>query len=316
MDHRIIGHRRNSWHRLLCLILLLLFANACSIRKLAINSVASALSELGVSFGRDDDPELVGDALPFALKTIEGLLAQSPENRDLLIAASSGFTQYAYGWVELEAERIELEDYAGAEALRTRALGLYLRARDYGLRTLALSQPDIEARLLSDPENAIDPRLARDVEALFWAGASWGSAISLALDRPEIVVDLPAVRALLEGALAAEPDWQRGLVREAMIGLEALPATMGGSIERAREHFERAQSLSSGQRAGTYLTWASQVAVEQQDRALFIEMLESARAVDLDRLPDERLANRLAQRRARWLLERVDEYFYDDGTTP
>ncbi len=297
-------------------LLLVLSTSACSIRKLAVNSVAGALGDLGTSFGKDDDPELVGEALPFALKTIEGLLDESPTNRNLLLAATSGFTQYAYGWLELEAERVELEDYAGAEVLRGRALGLYLRARDYGLRALALKQADIEARLLADPATAVGPRLRDDVEALFWVGAAWGSAIALALDQPEIVVDLPAARGLLEAAMAADAQWQHGTVLEAMIGLEALPAELGGSVERAREHFERSKTLTGGQRAGTYVTWATQVAVPQQDRALFTSMLESALAVDLDRLPEERLANRLAQRRAAWLLERVDEYFFDDGTTP
>lgn len=315
--HQVMSRPRSKpGHVVMLALLLLASTNACSIRKLAVNSVAGALGDLGTSFGRDDDPDLVGEALPFALKTIEGLLDQSPENRDLLLAATSGFTQYAYGWLELEAERIELENYAGAEALRARALGLYLRASDYGMRALALRQPDIETRLLADPTTAIGPRLADDVEALFWAGAAWGSAIALALDQPEIVVDLPAARALLEGALAADPEWQRGTVLEAMIGLEALPAALGGSVERAREHFERAKTLAAGQRAGTYVSWATRVAVDQQDRALFTTMLESALAVDLDRLPEERLANRLAQRRATWLLERVDEYFFDDGTTP
>ena len=45
----------------------------------------------------------MAQALPFALKTIEALLAEAPEDRNLLLAACSGFTQYAYAFVEVEA---------------------------------------------------------------------------------------------------------------------------------------------------------------------------------------------------------------------
>ncbi|HET9754732.1 MAG TPA: hypothetical protein VFP52_17300, partial [Myxococcales bacterium] len=48
---------------------------ACSPKRYALNQVADALSANGEggAFARDDDPELVRDAVPFALKTMEGL---------------------------------------------------------------------------------------------------------------------------------------------------------------------------------------------------------------------------------------------------
>lgn len=298
------------------LVALGLASGGCSVRKLAVGGLAGALGELGATFARDDDPELVGDALPFALKTIEALLTETPENHDLLLAAASGFVQYAYAWVELEAERVATTDYRRAEAMRQRALGLYLRAREYGLRALALTSPEIGEALRQRADSAIGPKLAGDVEALFWTGAAWGSAIGLGLDQPELVVDLPAVRALFRAALAADPDWQRGTLHEAMVGLETLPEAMGGSLERAQQHFARAKALTGGQRAGSYVTWARRVAIEQQDRALFIEMLEAALAVDPDALPDERLANRIEQRHAAFLLATIDEYFFASSVGP
>lgn len=309
--------RRRSPLRALVLppaiLAILVATSGCSVRKLAVSSLADALGDMSAVYARDDDPELVAQALPFALKTIEGLLDETPDNRGLLLSACQGFTQYGYAFVESEAERVELEDgdYAEAERLRARALGLYLRARDYCFRALDLLDPGAAARLASDPDAplAVD---AGDVETVFWAGAAWGAAISLALDRPEMVVDLPAARALIERALALDPDWGDGTIHEAMMALEALPETMGGSPERARHHYQRAVALSSGARAGTYLSWATLVAVEAQDRAEFRAMLERALAVDLEVLPQERLANRIAQRRARLLLDHIDVYFFED----
>jgi len=71
----------------------------CSIRSLAVNSLADALAESGPVYASDSDPDLVRQALPFALKTFESLLESAPENKDLLVSTCSGFTQYAYAFV-------------------------------------------------------------------------------------------------------------------------------------------------------------------------------------------------------------------------
>jgi hypothetical protein len=48
-----------------------------------------------------------------------------------------------------------------------------------------------------------------DVPLLYWTAASWGGAISLGLDQPGLVADLPAVRALLDRALSLDEAWDR-----------------------------------------------------------------------------------------------------------
>ena len=65
-------------------------AGGCSLRNTALNAVADALSEQGDVFSRDDDPELVRDAIPFGLKTYESILDGVPEHRGLLRATASG----------------------------------------------------------------------------------------------------------------------------------------------------------------------------------------------------------------------------------
>src|SRR5258705_2758174 len=107
---------------------------ACSMRTFAINRLGDALAESGATYASDNDPTLVREALPFALKLIESLLDQSPRHPGLLLAAAGGFTQYTYAFVQEEADEAEDDDLAAAAALRERARKLYLRARDYGLR--------------------------------------------------------------------------------------------------------------------------------------------------------------------------------------
>ena len=86
---------------------------------------------------------------------------------------------------------------------------------------------------------------------------------------------------------------------------------MGGSPDEARRHFEKAVELSGGTRASPYVTLAEGLMVGEQDRARFEVLLRSALAVDPDAVPSERLANLLAQRRARLLLERTEELFLE-----
>jgi hypothetical protein len=103
----------------------------CSIKRVAINKLGNALASSGSTFEGDDDPELVAAAIPFGLKLCESLLAESPKHTGLLLAAASGFTEYAYAFVDLKAEEAKEESVDKADALRDRARRLYLRERAY-----------------------------------------------------------------------------------------------------------------------------------------------------------------------------------------
>jgi predicted anti-sigma-YlaC factor YlaD len=124
------------------------------------------------------------------------------------------------------------------------------------------------------------------------------------------------VRALMARALALDEDWDRGAIHAALISLDAVPEPMGGSRERARAHFERAVELSGGVAAGPYVSYAIGVAQADGDRAAFEDLLRQALAVDPDADPTQRLANQIAQRRARHLLDHADALFASDGRTP
>jgi predicted anti-sigma-YlaC factor YlaD len=278
---------------------------------MALNGLAESLAASGDVFASDDDPELVRDALPFALKTMESLLAETPRHRGLLLATCRSFTQYSFAFVEADADLIEVEDYRRAAILRQRAIRLYLRARDYGLRGLELDAPGITQQLTLEPEVAAGRLDADSLELMFWTGAAWGAATSLGKDRPELLADTDAVRAMLARALDLDESLDRGSLHEVMIAIDSLPEAMGGSMERARRHFQRALELSGGRRAGTYVTMAKNVSVAEQNRPEFEALLHKALAIDPDAEPELRLANLINQRLARALLEQADELFLD-----
>ncbi len=294
-----------------CLVLLALtLSTGCSVKKFAINKLGDSFANSGTTFASDEDIELVGDALPFSLKLMEGLLAESPKHGGLLFAASSGFTQYAYVYVQQPADELEDRDFAKSTAQKTRARRLYLRARDYGLRGLETRHRGFEAALRRDPKAAVRTATAKDVAYLYWTAASWGSAISLSKDNPDLVADQIIVEALIDRALELDPDYEHGAIHSFLITYESSrQGAKGDFAERSRRHFERAVALTNGQLAGPYVSLAETVSVQKQDRAEFESLLRSALAIDPNARPEWRLANLVMQRRARWLLTRGDELF-------
>ena len=298
----------------LALIALAAASGSCSLKRFVANSAGNALASGPDVFSSDNDPELVRDAVPFGLKTMESLLAVVPNNRNLLLAACRGFTQYGVGFIQADAEVAEATDHDRAVELTERARRMFVRARDYGLRNLDLTHKGVAAQLSLDPQSAVKRLTVKDVPVLFWTAAAWGSAIAAGKDHPELVADLPAVRALIERAVVLNEGYEGGSLHEAMILLEAMPREMGGSPEAARRHFDRAIALSNGTHAGPYLTYAQSVSVMTQNKTEWRELLEKALAIDPDRDSTQRLVNIVTQRRARWLLARESDYFLDAGS--
>jgi predicted anti-sigma-YlaC factor YlaD len=280
------------------------------VKRKAVGMVASTLASSGDVFTRDDDLELVGDAIPFGLKLYESLLDSSPKNKDLLIATCSNFTQYGVAFLETEAIVLgEAQHHDEVARLNGRALKLYLRAKGYCLRAMEVRFPGIGPQLLTDPVPALARAEKKDVPLLYWMAASWGSAISLGVDKPEIVIDMPTVRALAERALALDESWGKGALHEMFVSLDSLPEALGGSTARAREHFNRAVELQKGLSPGPYVALATGVAVPAQDRAEFEKLLQAALAIDPEQDPSVRLVTLVQQRRARALLDHIDTMF-------
>jgi predicted anti-sigma-YlaC factor YlaD len=296
---------------LAALLIAALGVSGCSINRFAVNKLGDALAAGGSTYATDDDPELVGQALPFALKTIESLLQSSPAHRGLLLAAASGFTQYGYAYVQCEADYVEAADLNRAGELRRRAVRLYRRALAYGLRGLEAEHPGFAAELRRDPAAGAAMVDREDVELAYWSGLAWAAAASVSKDA-ELVADLPLAEALMRRVLALDEGLDGGAVHDFFIAFEGgRPAAAGGSEERARRHLGRAFELGRGERVAPLVSFAETVCVARQDRAEFSSLLERALALDADRFPEQRLANLVAQRRARWLRARADELFVE-----
>ena len=296
--------------------LLLVLLGGCSIKKMAINKLGDALSGSGTSFATDDDPELVKAAVPFSLKLIESLLAESPQHKGMLLAACSGFTQYSFAFVNQDADELEDTDIAAATKMRVRAKRLYLRARGYGLRGLEVKHPGFEQALRKNPKSTVKSATASDVPLLYWTAAAWGSAISVSKDDPALVSDQIIVESLIDRALELDEDFDQGAIHGFLIAYEmSRQGVTGDPALRAKKHFDRAMEISRGKLASPLVSFAESVSVQNQNRAEFQSLLNQALAIHPDAVPESRLQNLVAQRRARWLLGRVDDLIIGGAKT-
>ncbi len=306
-------HSSKAITSLLLPVLLLSLTTGCgTIRRSAINMVGDAMNSGSSVFETDEDIELVGEALPFGLKFMEMLLGESPDHPGLLLTTCKGFVLYSYGYVDYEAFLAEEEDLDRSKAIKKRARKLYLRALKYGLRGLERSYPGFENQLFLEPEKAAAQitlkDMKRDLPFLVWNAAALGSAISVSRDDAAMVARLPEVEAMMNRALELDEAWEQGLIHQFKIQLAG--AKVGDlDHDQIRGHYERALELSMGRNAGPYVAYVEAVSIPDQNISEFSSLLAMALAVDPDQYPEGRLLNLMAQRRAQWLLDHIDELF-------
>ncbi|MDO8541061.1 MAG: TRAP transporter TatT component family protein [Opitutaceae bacterium] len=292
-------------------VALLAGLSGCStIKHTAIDQLGDALAAGGTTFAADNDPQLIQSAAPFSLKLMESLLAERPQHRGLLLAAASGFTQYAFAFVQQDADELLEKDFAAGSALRDRARRLYLRGRDFGLRGLDVAHAGFARGLRTDPRATVRSATAADVPLMYWTAAAWGAAIAQSKDNADLIADLGIVEALIDRAVELNESFDAGALHGFLIAYEMnRPAGAGDPEGRSRAHFARAVTLTDSQQAAPFVTLAESVAATRQNRAEFEQLLRRALAIDAEVRPEWRLVNLVMQRRARWLLGRLDELF-------
>jgi hypothetical protein len=196
--------------------------------------------------------------------------------------------------------------------LQDRARDFYLRGRDFGMRILR--QDKALARGLDgsvDDLKAALKKCDRDmVPAVFWTAFGWGSYIYLSLGNPDAIADLPRTEALMDFVVKNDSSFYFG---GAHVFLGTLygsrPKMLGGNIDLARDHFARALRINGGKFLMTYVYQARSVAVQTLDEALFDECLQKVESANLEILPEFRLANAIAKKKAQLLMSRRAELF-------
>jgi predicted anti-sigma-YlaC factor YlaD len=302
----LLRKRRLSAGPLFC-ALVCAGALACSPKTLALRATADGLSSQSAgAFARDEDPELIRGATPFALKTMESLADELDDHLGLRIALAAGFTSYAYAFVQQDADLAEDKQPALARTERARARRFFLRARGYGLDGLRIAHRitvDQLRRGDDERKKALAQIGKEEVPLLYWTLVPWAAAIALNKRDLELVGDVPAIAAMLDRAFELDESFNLGALHEFALAFDS--ARPGGTTAAARKaHYERAAALQKGRKISAQVSYAENVLGPAQDKAGFERVLKEALAFDADApaARDYRLANLIAQRRARFLL--------------
>lgn len=290
-------------------------ATGCSLKKLTVRQTADVLTEGSVVIDRESDPKFAREAFPASLKTFESLLVHDPGNEGLLKLLAEGYFSYAFGFIEQDLARaqVELASEKRIETLTERALIHYLRSRDYGFRLLghsafekAARKPDVER-----VEQLLDEMEKEDVPGLFWTAYGWGSAINLGQQNPDLAAKLPVVEAMMKRVLELDEDYyDAGAHLFFGVSYASRPKMAGGDPDKAKKHFEAAMEEAGQRNLMIPFLYGRYYGAQTQNRELFDQMMNTVLEGEVEPYPDNRLNNEIAKDRAEFWKQHADDLFY------
>ncbi|MFH1620426.1 MAG: TRAP transporter TatT component family protein [bacterium] len=265
--------------------------SGCSMRTMAVRSTAEIIKGGMPAYLEEKDPDFAEESMPSSLKLMEILLKNDPRNASLLENLAQGYCGYSLMFMEDEFPE--------------RASGFYARGEYYGMTAL-------RERRLSGGEKAsiaVEKARADDVPALFWTAFCKAGRVQLHLDEPEAIAELVRIVPLLERVLALDPGYYNNGAHAVMGAYHASrPRILGGDTEKAKKHFEASLEGRGNSFQMNRFMYAKKGAVAMQDRDLFENLLKEVIASGSP-VPDQALANEVARRKAKKLLEKADELF-------
>jgi hypothetical protein len=290
-------------------VALLVSSAGCSMSKLIANQTAGMVRDGAPGLEGLNDYQLAGEGIPGAIVQLEIFYHISGDNPDLGLNLAKGYVGYALGWVEPRMEELDADgNLEAAEEQRTRARNLYLRGRDIALHQLNVKKKGVD-EAIKGGEATLEKYLKKfkskhDAAALFWAGSAWGAAIDMSRDRPDLIVDLPTAKALVQRAHELDPSFYHygpGMFLGA--ANSALPEAMGGNPKLGKQFFDEALEKSERKNLMIHFQYARTYAVNTQNKEFFEKLLNEVIEAP-DQGDEYRLPNLVAKHRAKFWLEK------------
>jgi hypothetical protein len=295
------------------LFLLSVAASGCSIDRMAANNMVPVLRRTDDAFERSHTIRAAREAGPGLLFTLDGLVATSPMNEELLELAAQMNATFAFGF-------LEEEDPAWANEL-------YEKAQRYAKRALEVRDPElahaVEAKLADKPK--IEDVAKDAVPALFWYTFAWGSRINLNRSDEKLIGELGQVDRGMQAVIEKDETFFNGGPHLYFaIRYASLSKNMGGDPAKARSHFDAVDRITGGKHLmARFLRakfWSSSLANTASDASIevmtvaqkaawddFLGTLKAVVEAKDDLWPEQRLANELAKAKSRKLLAKPSE---------
>jgi hypothetical protein len=296
---------------------------SCDIGKITVNTTSKVLERAQPGLQQESDYELARQAIPGALKTVEGFWIVDPDNKRLIKILTEGYCQYGTAFVEDDWEAAKFKkDIDAAEYHSARASNIFTRCLNYALRSLGSEwQRDIFGDVETVKKLVAKTGSERRTPMMF-AGLALGSMINHNLTRIEMVAYLSNVQIILERVIELDKKNPPALKQHAAMPHIALgmlhsarPKALGGDPELARASFQAAIDITKDPKTGgdrfllARVLLAYRVGLATNDRKFFHAELKKVLETAPSVWPEQRLANEVAHRKARRYLSKEKELF-------
>ena len=276
--------------RILILLSVILFCSSCVPRTLIV-----------------DHPKIVSLYFEKKIKSLERKKSLSTEQKRLLLKTK---VEYGFGVLLEESDRTLDHDYNLGVKKSQEAHIVFSDAKKVGNSILIISYPKLDSWLSGETDLQFN---INDVSDLYWLAAAYGGAIKSSRGNPFDVVKLPVVKKLLITAIALDPKWGKGALYSAMMSYTSSRPDLFGDalIDSVSSFYAKALIASDSLDASLFVSYAELIDKKFQDRDAFEQKLDIVLNMDVEKDKDFRLSNIIAQERAKWLLSKTDEIFFE-----
>jgi len=298
-------------------VVLLLGLISCAPRSFMVRQFAAMVEDGLPAIEQEADLQLLAKSMPAHIKLLETLLANDPDNEQLLILLSRLYGGYAFAVLETELEARRLDRPAVIDAslpggyLET-AVGRYFdTGAEYALRCLEIRHPGARAQLerLASAQAFIQSTHAEDAATLFWYAFNLGGFIQHNLDSVTAMAKAHLVEKAMRRVIVLNEGYYHGNAHLTLLVYYASrPAMMGGDPQQARAHYQGHAEMKGSTAGLRELFWARYMLTRQQAKAAFVQRLSAVPQTPAAGHSFS-LLDAVAAVRARLYLETVDQFF-------
>ena len=280
-----------------------IFAVGC-IKTTILNGQIKGTREGSVAIDTLSDFEVARTIAYAGLGQFEGMHELAPDNEDALFLLTKGWTATAFAFIEDDYEMaVDADDEARAEYHRGRARAAYDRAIHYGVTLLEMRAKgfDKAKNNIASMKGYLSQFYRNDALTLLWVGQAWLAKSNVAKDDPAVVAELHVGEALVERSVELDENAAYAAGHAALGAYHARTAM--AELDMSLKHFMRAIELTRGNALLPKFTLARTYYCMKGDKASYEKTLrEVVDAADV--LPEQRLQNTIAKRRARRYLSK------------
>jgi hypothetical protein len=225
-----------------------------------------------------------------------------------LFLLTKSWASAAFAFIEDEME--QAQDLYGAESElaqyhKARAAAAYSRAIHYAEKLLDGRNPGLKdamrnAETMRNWLNGFTRQ--KDAPALFWFGQAWMSRVNLLKDNPDYVAELFVGMMAIKRSVELDENYNYGSGHVILGAYHSRSRMAKVELKQAKTHFDRAIELTGGRALLAKFNMAAKYHCATIDQESYVKLLSEV-VLAGDVMPEQRLQNTIAKRKARRYLK-------------